>query len=56
MTTQTALQKVLNFFLTKIIIGIAIVAGAVALVEVGGRILLGAISLSEIQKNVIIVF
>jgi len=40
MGKQTALQKALHFFVTKIIIGIAVIGGLVALVEWLGRLLL----------------
>jgi membrane protease YdiL (CAAX protease family) len=54
MTNQTTLQKILRFFLTKIIIGVMVVAGSVALIEWLGRLLLDKTQLSDDLKNLII--
>ena len=54
MNKQTTLSKILSFFLTKIIVGIAVVAGAVALTEWAGRLLLEMTQLNDDAKNVII--
>jgi len=53
MKDQTALSKFLSFFLTKIIIGIAVVGGLVALVEWSGRSLLDKTQLTGDSKDVI---
>ncbi len=54
MTDKTALSKLLSFFLVKIIIGIAIVAGSVALSEWLSRLLLDKTQLTDDSKNIII--
>jgi len=54
MKDQTALSKFLSFFLTKIIIGIAVVGGLVALVEWSGRSLLDKTQLTGDSKDVIV--
>jgi len=54
METQTALQKTLHFFLTKILIGIVLVVGLIAFVEWAGRLLLDATQLTPESKNIII--
>jgi len=54
MNGQTTVQKVFHFFLTKIIIGIGVVGGVVALVENSGRPLIDKIPISADLKNVII--
>lgn len=54
MDKQTALQKILHFFLTKIIIGIAVVGGLVAFIEWSARLLLDKTQLTDDTKNVII--
>jgi uncharacterized protein len=54
MTNQTALQKISNFFITKIIIGIIVVGGSVALTEWSGRSLLNKTPLTDDVKNIII--
>lgn len=54
MNNQTALQKTLNFFVTKIFIGIVVVGGSVALVEFTGRFLLNKTQLPFELKNGII--
>ncbi|MEP7372489.1 MAG: CPBP family intramembrane glutamic endopeptidase [Chitinophagaceae bacterium] len=54
MNKQTAIPKALHFFLTKIIIGIAVVGGSVALTEWSGRLLLDKTQLTDNSKNVII--
>ena len=52
--TNLTLIKILEFPVTKIIIGIIVVAGSVVLVEWGGRLLLNPTSLSDEVKNLII--
>lgn len=52
--SRPTLEKVLTFFLTKIIIGILVIGGSVALVEWAGRLLLEKIQLAEAIKNLII--
>jgi uncharacterized protein len=54
MDKQTALQKGLHFFLTKIIIGIAVLVVLVALVEWLGRLSLGKTQLGDNTKNIIV--
>ena len=54
MKTQTVLSKFLSFFLTKIIIGVSIIVGVVALVEWLGRPLLAKTQLPENSGNVIV--
>jgi CAAX protease family protein len=52
--SQTALQKTIHFFLIKIIIGIAVVGGAVALVQWSGDLLLKKTHLNNNAIDVII--
>jgi membrane protease YdiL (CAAX protease family) len=54
MNTQTGLQKVLHFFLTKIIVGIIVIAGSVFLVEWLGNLLPSKTALAENSKNIFI--
>ncbi|MDQ2719416.1 MAG: CPBP family intramembrane metalloprotease [Bacteroidota bacterium] len=54
MNQQTAISKALHFFITKIIIGIAVLGGLVFLVELAGRLLLNKTQLPENTKNLII--
>jgi hypothetical protein len=54
MKEQTELSKIGSFFLIKIIIGIAVVAGSVALTEWFCRLILDKISIGEDWKNVIV--
>src|SRR4051812_8503590 len=54
MKSQTALSKFLSFFLTKIIIGVSVIVGVVALVEWLGRPLLDKTRLSDNPKNLIV--
>jgi len=54
MNSQTFLQKIFSFFLTKIIIGIIIVVGSVALAEWAGRLFLDRTQSSDELKNAII--
>ena len=54
MSNQNALQKILHFFLTKIIIGIVVVAGSVAFTEWLGRLILDRISINSEIKNFIV--
>src|SRR5258706_8439179 len=54
MNSQTTVSKILSFFLVKIIIGIAIVVGSVALTEWLGRLLLVQTQLADDFKNIII--
>jgi len=54
MNNQTNFQKILYFFLTKIILGVVTVAALVAMVEIGGRFLLDKTSAAEDLKNIII--
>jgi membrane protease YdiL (CAAX protease family) len=56
MIKQTVFQKLLHFFLIKIIIGIAVVGGSVALMVWAGKSLLDKTQLSDDLKNVIIAF
>ena len=56
MARQSLLQKIIHFFLTKIIIGITAVVAAVALIEWAGRLLLNGTSLSDNIKNSIVAF
>ncbi len=56
MDKQTPLQKLLHFFLSKIIIGIAMVGGSVALIEWAGRSLLVQTTLTGESINIIIGF
>src|SRR4051794_32102723 len=53
MNKQTAIQRVLNFFLTKIIIGAATIVALVALVEWLGKSALNKPGLTEDTKNLI---
>lgn len=50
------MQKVLHFFLTKIVIGIAVIVVLVAFIEWAGRPLLNYTSLTDNAKNIIIAF
>ncbi|MEP6467134.1 MAG: CPBP family intramembrane glutamic endopeptidase [Parafilimonas sp.] len=54
MTNQTALSKILSFFLVKIIIGIAVVGGSVFIIELFRQFLLDQASLTDNKKNVIV--
>jgi uncharacterized protein len=54
MNKHTVLSKILSFFLTKIIIGIAIVGGSVVFTEWAGRLLLANIQVTGEIKNLII--
>lgn len=54
MDQQTSLQKILSFFLVKIIIGIAVVGGSVAFIEWGGRLILNETTIADAYKNLII--
>ena len=54
MKTQTALSKFLSFFLTKIIIGVSLIVGVVALVEWLGRSLLAKTKLPDNSVNIIV--
>jgi membrane protease YdiL (CAAX protease family) len=53
---QTAFYKILSFFFTKIIIGIAVIGGSVAFIEWFGRPLLDKTQLGDDSKNIIIAF
>ncbi len=50
---QSAIQKVIYFFVTKIIIGIALVGGSVALIELAGRSLIKRTQLTDESANII---
>src|SRR5882724_6853988 len=54
MNKQTALQKILHFFLTKIIIGIAAIVALVALVELLRKLSLDKMNLTDNLKNIIV--
>lgn len=54
MDNPTSLQKLSHFFLTKIIVGIIVVGGLVALTEWSGRLLLDKSQLTAEIKNIII--
>src|SRR5690349_8287471 len=54
MSDQTLLKRILHFTITKMIIGGAIVIGAVALIESLGRSLIDKTKLSTDLKNIII--
>lgn len=54
MKNKTASSKILSIFLVKIIIGIAIIGGAVALSEWLGRLILDQTSLTDNTKNIIV--
>ncbi len=54
MNQQTTFQRIIHFFLTKIIIGIAVVGGSVALTEFAGRRILELTTLTNDSKNYII--
>ena len=54
MNHPTLLQKIFSFFLTKIITGIAVIVGLVALVEWAGRLILDETGMVDELKNVII--
>lgn len=56
MKKQTFLATIFHFFLTKIIIGIAVIAGMIVLVESFGRPLLDKTALSAASKDIIIAF
>ena len=56
MDKQTAIQRALHFFLTKIVIGLAVIGGLVALVEWLGNVSLDKTLLSDNAKNTIIAF
>ncbi len=56
MDKQTAFQKVLHFFITKIIVGLAVTAGAVILSELFWRLVLVKTRLDDNTKNLIIAF
>ena len=56
MIKQTVFQKLLHFFLIKIIIGIAVVGGSVALMVWAGKSLPDKTQLSDDLKNIIIAF
>ncbi|MEO6454940.1 MAG: CPBP family intramembrane glutamic endopeptidase [Ginsengibacter sp.] len=51
---QTALQKTLHFFLTKIVIGIAVIVTSVALTEWLCRLLLDKTQLTDNTKSIIV--
>ncbi len=50
---QTAIQKVIYFFVTKIIIGITLVGGSVGLMEWAGRSLIERTQLTDESANII---
>jgi membrane protease YdiL (CAAX protease family) len=54
MPTQAALRKTLDFFVTKIVTGIAVVGAAVFLTEWIGRSLLDKTAFADNSKNIII--
>jgi hypothetical protein len=54
MTKQFNLQKISQFFLVKIFIGIAVVGGLVAFTEWAGKLLLENFHISDESKNIII--
>ncbi len=54
MDKQTVLYKAVHFFLAKIIVGIAVVGGSVALVEWLGRLSLHKTQLADNSQNIII--
>ena len=54
MENQTTLQRIIYFPITKIIIGILVVAGSVALIELAGRPLLSRLQIPGESANVII--
>src|SRR5215469_2314812 len=54
MSKQTALKKALHFFVTKIIIGIAVIGASVALIEWLRTLLLDKTGLTDNTKNIII--
>src|SRR5215211_2250160 len=54
METENQLHKTLHFFLTKNIIGIVVVGGAVALAEWSVRLLLAQAKLADDLKNVLV--
>jgi membrane protease YdiL (CAAX protease family) len=54
MNNKTTLQKILDFFITRMIIGAAAIVGSVALTEWAGRALLDKTQLSDDLKSVII--
>jgi len=54
MNYKTTTQKIVFFFLTKIVIGILVVVGSVALVENAGRSLLDKVQLTGELQNAII--
>jgi membrane protease YdiL (CAAX protease family) len=54
MNNQTALSKILSFFLVKIIIGIAVVGGSVFMIELLRKFFLDQTSLTDNTKNIIV--
>ena len=54
MEKQTAIQKILHFFLTKIIIGMLVLAGMIVFIEWFGRLLLDRTAMTDVFKNIII--
>ena len=54
MDNKPALQKILYFFLTKIVIGILVIGGSVALVENAGRALLEKIQITGDLQNAMV--
>ncbi len=54
METTTPLQKIWHFFLTRIIVGIAVIVGLVAMVEWLGRSVLDRTALTDSEKNLIV--
>ncbi|MEP6585057.1 MAG: CPBP family intramembrane glutamic endopeptidase [Ginsengibacter sp.] len=54
MDQQITFQRIIHFFLTKIIIGIAVVGGSVALIEWAGRSFLYFITIADKSKDIII--
>lgn len=54
--SQTISQKILYFFLTKIIIGIALIVGLAVFIEWVGRLLLDKTQLDDVIKNAVISF
>lgn len=56
MDKQAAFQKVLHFFITKIIVGLAVTGGAVILSELFWRLVLEKTQLDDNAKNCIVAF
>lgn len=54
MNTQTISQKILYFFLTKIIIGIAVIVGLIVFIEWLGKLILDKTQLTDEIKNAVI--